>query len=82
MRVKDEELNQLQRDIKARDLTIKELAERLSEMADAVESGAKAIHLVDKDRQVALSQVEHMKKELLRAAEQVHLHVFCPKFKA
>lgn len=71
LRVKDEELNQLQRDLRARDLTIKELAERLSETADAAESAAKAVHFVDKDRQVALTEVEHLKKELLRASEQV-----------
>lgn len=71
LRVKDEELNQLQRDLRARDLTIKELAERLSETADAAESAAKAVHVVDKDRQVVLTEVEHLKKELQRASEQV-----------
>lgn len=71
LRVKDEELNQLQRDLRARDLTIKELAERLSETADAAESAAKAVHFVDKERQVALTEVEHLKKELQRASEQV-----------
>ena len=71
--MKDEELNQLQRDLRARDLTIKELAERLSETADAAESAAKAVHFVDKERQVALTEVEHLKKELQRASEQVCL---------
>ncbi|KAG0598861.1 hypothetical protein M758_12G106500 [Ceratodon purpureus] len=71
LRVKDEELNQLQRDLRARDLTIKELAERLSETADAAESAAKAVHFVDKERQVALAEVEHLKKELQRASEQI-----------
>ena len=44
---------------------------RLSETADAAESAAKAVHFVDKERQVALAEVEHLKKELQRASEQV-----------
>lgn len=75
MRVKDEELNQLQRDLRARDLTIKELAERLSETADAAESAAKAVHYVDKERQVAVTEIEHLKKELQRASDEVSLIV-------
>ncbi|XP_024362829.1 uncharacterized protein [Physcomitrium patens] len=71
LRVKDEELNQLQRDLRARDLTIKELAERLSETADAAESAAKAVHYVDKERQVAVTEIEHLKKELQRASDEI-----------
>jgi hypothetical protein len=37
LRVKDDEICQLSRDLKARDLTIKELAERLSQTVQAAE---------------------------------------------
>ncbi|CAK9223933.1 unnamed protein product [Sphagnum troendelagicum] len=72
LRVKDEEIHQLSRDLKARDLTIKELAERLSQTAQAAESAASSVYTVEKQRKEALSEVDHLRNELLkiRAADE------------
>lgn len=64
LRVKDEELQNLSRDIRARDSTIKEIAEKLTETADAAQSAAFAAHTMDEQRRLATSQVDLLKKEL------------------
>ena len=74
MKVKDEELHQLASDIKSRDLIIKELADRLTETADAAESAASSVQAIDKDCREALSEVDHLRKQLLQAAKQVRQH--------
>lgn len=71
MKVKDEELHQLVSDIKSRDLIIKELADRLSETADAAESAASSVQAIDEDCKEALSEVDHLRKQLLQAVQQV-----------
>ncbi|CAM6091910.1 unnamed protein product [Calypogeia fissa] len=47
LRVKDEELNQVARDLRARDYMIKEMANRFSEKAEAAEAAASAAHQED-----------------------------------
>ncbi|KAH8959820.1 hypothetical protein BDL97_06G097500 [Sphagnum fallax] len=73
LRVKDAVLNQLTRDLKARDHIIKELSDRLSKTADAAESVVSAVHTIDKESQIALSEVDHLHSELRRAAQERHL---------
>ncbi|CAM6022515.1 unnamed protein product, partial [Sphagnum balticum] len=71
LRVKDAVLNQLTRDLKARDYIIKELSDRLSKTADAAESVVSAVHAIDKESQIALSEVDHLHSELRRAAQEM-----------
>ncbi|CAM6023262.1 unnamed protein product [Sphagnum balticum] len=71
LRVKDEEIHQLSRDLKARDLTIKELAERLSQTAQAAESAASSVYTVEKQRKEALSEVDHLRNELLKVVRKI-----------
>ncbi|KAJ9549395.1 hypothetical protein OSB04_021938 [Centaurea solstitialis] len=68
LRVKDEELQNLARDIRARDSTIKEIAEKLTETAEAAEGAASAAHTMDEQRRIASSEVERLKKELEKQA--------------
>jgi Asp-tRNA(Asn)/Glu-tRNA(Gln) amidotransferase A subunit family amidase len=75
LRVKDEEIHQLSRDLKARDLTIKELAERLSQTAQAAESAASSVYTVEKQRKEDLSEVDHLRNELLKVVRKVWLLV-------
>jgi hypothetical protein len=71
LRVKDDEICQLSRDLKARDLTIKELAGRLSETAQAAESAASTVYAVENQRKAVLSEVDHLHNELLRVVQKV-----------
>jgi len=68
-------LNQLTRDLKARDYIIKELSDRLSKTADAAESVVSAVHAIDKESQIALSEVDQLHSELQCAAQEVCLLV-------
>ncbi|XVF81693.1 hypothetical protein PTKIN_Ptkin15bG0175800 [Pterospermum kingtungense] len=61
LRVKDEELQNLARDIRSRDSTIKEIAEKLSETAEAAESAASAAHIMDEQRRVACAEIERLR---------------------
>lgn len=63
LRVKDEELHNLAREIRARDSTIKEIAEKLSETAEAAEEAASAAHTMDEHRKIACVEIERLKKE-------------------
>uniref|UniRef100_A0A165YW31 PH domain-containing protein n=1 Tax=Daucus carota subsp. sativus TaxID=79200 RepID=A0A165YW31_DAUCS len=64
LRVKDEELQKLARDLRARDSIVKELAEKLSETAVAAEAAASAAHTMDHQRRIALAEVERVKEDL------------------
>ncbi|KAF6150254.1 hypothetical protein GIB67_017154 [Kingdonia uniflora] len=85
LRVKDEELQQLARDIRTRDSTIKEMAEKLSNTADAAEAAASAVHSIDEQRRIACGEIERLtidsKKQLessmlkLRESENLILHL-------
>ncbi|KAI3713987.1 hypothetical protein L1987_72576 [Smallanthus sonchifolius] len=68
LRVKDEELQHLARDIRVRDSTIKEIAEKLTETAEAAESAASAAHTMDEQRRIATSEVDRLTKELEKNA--------------
>ncbi|KAK4278940.1 hypothetical protein QN277_016712 [Acacia crassicarpa] len=63
LRVKDEELQNLARDIRARDSTIKVIADKLSETAEAAEEAASAAHIMDEHRKIAFLEIERLKKE-------------------
>ncbi|MCO5548419.1 hypothetical protein L7F22_001875 [Adiantum nelumboides] len=64
LRVKDEELHQMAKDIRTRDSTIQELAQRLSATAEAAEAAASAAHIMDKERQAVRSEMAQLHKEL------------------
>ncbi|XP_031505204.1 uncharacterized protein LOC116267552 [Nymphaea colorata] len=63
LRVKDEELQHLAREIRARDATIKEIAEKLTDTAEAAEAAASAAHTMDEARRAACTEIERLKKE-------------------
>ncbi|XP_024019237.1 switch-associated protein 70 [Morus notabilis] len=63
LRVKDEELQTLARELRARDLTIKEIADKLSETAEAAEAAASAAHIMDEQRRIACSEIECIAKD-------------------
>lgn len=64
LKVKDEELHQLVRELRARDSTIKEIADKLSETAEAAESAALAAHAMDKERKAAVAELERLSREM------------------
>nr|KJB10611.1 hypothetical protein B456_001G211100 [Gossypium raimondii] len=63
LRVKDEELQNLARDLRARDSTIREIADKLSETAEAAESAASAAHAMDEHRRIACEEIERLTKD-------------------
>lgn len=63
LRVKDEELQNLARDLRARDSTIKDIAEKLSETAEAAEAAASAAHTMDEQRRIACAEIERLKRD-------------------
>ncbi|KAF9682843.1 hypothetical protein SADUNF_Sadunf05G0150300 [Salix dunnii] len=62
LRVKDEELQNLARDLRARDSIIKDIADKLSETAEAAEAAAEAAHTMDEQRRIACSEIERISK--------------------
>ncbi|EMS45188.1 hypothetical protein TRIUR3_11652 [Triticum urartu] len=64
LRVKDEELQHLAKDIRARDATIQEIAEKLTETAEAAEAAASAAHTIDEQRRLLCSEIERLKKAM------------------
>ncbi|GAQ81128.1 hypothetical protein KFL_000710330 [Klebsormidium nitens] len=72
LRVKDEELAQMAQDLRARDSTIREMADRLSETAEAAEAAAAAAMQMDRDRKAAVSeaaQARRLAENALKEAE-------------
>lgn len=63
LRVKDEELQNLARELRSRDSTIKELAEKLSETAQAAEAAASAAYAMDGQRKIVCTEIERLKKD-------------------
>nr|GMC79013.1 switch-associated protein 70 [Ipomoea batatas] len=63
LRVKDEELQNLARELRAKDSTIKELAEKLSETAEAAEAAASAAHTMDEQRKIAFAEIERLRRD-------------------
>lgn len=69
LRVKDEELQNLARDLRARDSTIRDIADKLSETAEAAEAAASAAHTMDEQRRIACAEIEHINKESTKQLE-------------
>ncbi|XP_057954839.1 uncharacterized protein LOC131148896 [Malania oleifera] len=69
LRVKDEELQNLARDLRARDSTIKEIAEKLSDTAEAAGAAASAAHKMDEQRRMACAEIEHLTKNFKKQLE-------------
>lgn len=63
LRVKDEELQNLARDLRARDSTINDIAEKLSETAEAAEAAASAAHMMDKQRKIVCAEIQRVKED-------------------
>lgn len=76
--MKDEELQHLAKDIRSRDATIKEIADKLTETAEAAEAAASAAHTMDEQRQLLCSEIERLKQALERQIEQsvVKVNIF------
>lgn len=73
--MKDEELQNLARDLRAKDSTIKELAEKLSETAEAAEAAASAAHIMDNHRRIAHAQLEGLKRDSAKQLDSSLLKV-------
>ncbi|KAI4305948.1 hypothetical protein L6164_029273 [Bauhinia variegata] len=73
LRVKDEELQNLARDLRARDSTIKDIADKLSETAEAAEAAASAAYTIDEQRRIACAEIEHLKKDSEKQLEVSNL---------
>jgi hypothetical protein len=63
LKVKDEELQNLARDLRARDSTIREIADKLTETANAAEAAASAAHIVDEQRKIVCAELERLQKD-------------------
>ncbi|KAK8674220.1 hypothetical protein V6N13_112515 [Hibiscus sabdariffa] len=70
LHVKDEELQNLARDLRARDSTIREIADKLSETAEAAQSAASAAYLMDEHRGIACAEIERLTKESEKQKEE------------
>ncbi|KAL6554440.1 hypothetical protein OROMI_020113 [Orobanche minor] len=75
LRVKDEELQNLARDLRARDSAIKEIAGKLSETAEAAEAAAHAAHTMDEQRRIACAEVERLTRESEKQLESSKLKI-------
>ncbi|CAN1759045.1 hypothetical protein LINPERHAP1_LOCUS7009 [Linum perenne] len=73
LKVKDEELQNLARDVRARDSTIRAIAEKLTETAEAAETAASAAHTMDEQRRKACNEVERISKASQRQFESSKL---------
>ncbi|GMH11947.1 hypothetical protein Nepgr_013788 [Nepenthes gracilis] len=62
LQVKDEELQNLARKLRERDSTIKEMAEKLSDTAEAAEAAASAAHLMDEQRRFLSTEMQRLKE--------------------
>ncbi|XP_029120879.1 uncharacterized protein [Elaeis guineensis] len=69
LRVKDEELQQLAKDLRARDSTIKVIADKLTDTAEAAEAAASAAHAMDEERRRACAEIEHLNKDAEKQIE-------------
>ncbi|KAG0467072.1 hypothetical protein HPP92_018652 [Vanilla planifolia] len=63
LRVKDEELQQLAKELRARDSTIRQIADKLTETAQAAEAAASAAIVMDEERRIAWSEIERLTKD-------------------
>lgn len=70
LRVKDEELRQLAKDLRARDATIIEIADKLTETAQAAEAAASAALEMDEERRLACLEIERLTKDSDKKLEE------------
>lgn len=63
------------RDLRARDSTIKEIAEKLTETAEAAEAAASAAHTIDEQRRIVCAEIERLKKDSDKQLESSMLKV-------
>ncbi|KAG9439489.1 hypothetical protein H6P81_019654 [Aristolochia fimbriata] len=63
LKVKDEELEQLARELRARDATIKEIADKLTDTAEAAEAAASAAYAIEEERRIACAEIERLTRE-------------------
>ncbi|URE34752.1 receptor kinase [Musa troglodytarum] len=73
IRVKDEELQQLAKDIRARDSTIKDITDKLIETAEAAEAAASAAHAIDEERRISCLEIEHLTNDAQKQLETAQL---------
>ncbi|KAF8051047.1 hypothetical protein N665_1812s0004 [Sinapis alba] len=73
LRVKDEELQSLSRELRSRDSTIKEIADKLSETAEAAVAAASAAHTMDEQRKIVSLEFERLAKDSERQQEAAKL---------
>ncbi|CAN6571273.1 unnamed protein product [Malus baccata var. baccata] len=69
LRVKDDELHNLARDLRSRDSTIKEIAEKLTETAEAAEAAASAAHTIDEQRKIVCAEIDRLKRDSAKQLE-------------
>lgn len=75
LRVKDEELHNLARELRSRDSTIKEIADKLSETAEAAVAAASAAHTMDEQRKIVCVEFERLSKDSEKQQEAAKLKV-------
>lgn len=68
------------RDIRTRDATIKDIAEKLSETAEAAEAAATAAHTIDEQRRIACAEIESLTKNYENQLELLRAMVVCRSF--
>ena len=73
--MKDEELQNLARELRARESTIKALVEKLSETAEAAQAAASAAHTMDEQRRVAYAEMERLKENYEKQLESTTVKV-------
>ncbi|CAA7033467.1 unnamed protein product [Microthlaspi erraticum] len=69
LRVKDDELRNLARELRSRDSTIKEIADKLTETAEAAVAAASAAHTMDEQRKIVCLEFERLSKDTERQQE-------------
>lgn len=57
------------RDIRARDSTIKDIADKLTETAEAAEAAASAAYTIDEQRRIVCAEIERLKKDCEKQQE-------------
>lgn len=63
LQVKDEELQYLSRELRVRDSTIKEIADKLIDTAEAAEAAANAARVMDEERTSARAEIKELTKD-------------------
>lgn len=61
--MKDEELQHLSKELRVRDSTIKEIADKLIDTAEAAESAANAARMMDEERTSAWAEIKELTKD-------------------